>query len=306
GDDRADRGEAERVAHRLVEAGVLAVVGSYSSDATEPAARVYDEAGVLQITPSATATRLSEPGYKKFFRTCFVDDRQGEFAANLMVNKMDKRRIALIHDNTAYALGLAEWTRKYLEELKGQIVLFTAIRPGQRDFTGLLNDIRAAQVEAVYFSAYFPEAGLFVKQMKEAGLADVQFVGGDAIVSAGFIDAAGVQAAAGTVVTSMPQPGDLPYPETEKFVDDYLAKYGEQPTSIYALTAADAFKLIVEAIEETGSDNPALWADYLHNLDTMAGITGPIVGFNEKGERQGNIYAAYQVNPAGEFVAFKP
>jgi branched-chain amino acid transport system substrate-binding protein len=306
GDDRADRDEAERVARRLVEAGVVAVVGSYTSDATETSSRVYDEANVLQITPSSTATRLSEPGYDHFFRTCIMDDRQGEFAANLMVNALDKKRIVLVHDNTTYALGLAEWTRRYLEELDAQVVLFTAIRPGQRDFSELLQDMWAARADAVYFTAYYPEAGLLVKQMKEADMTGIQFIGGDAVNTLEFVSAAGGQAATGAMITTMPLPIDLSYPATKQFLSDYLASYSEEPVSIYTLTAADAFKLIVLAIRETGSDDPTLLAKYLRDLRNFSGVSGPVVGYNEKGERQGSIHVAYRVSAEGQFVIFTP
>lgn len=306
GDDRGDPEEARRVARRMVEEGVVAVVGAYNSDATEMASEVYDAAGILQITPSSTAIRLTEKGYGRFLRTCFRDDSQGEFAAGLMVRTLGKRRIALVHDDTIYARGLAEWTQKYVQELGGEVVLFTAITPGQRDFSPLLERLEATAAQVLYFTGYYPEGGLLVKQMDEAGLGDVQFIGGDAVNNPEFIATAGVEAARGALVTSAPLIEDLRYPETEQFVVDYTQIYGEPPGSAWTLAAADAFRLIVHAIEETSSTDPAALAEFLHTLEGFPGITGPIAGYDEKGDRLGIGIVAYMVNDEASFVRYRP
>jgi branched-chain amino acid transport system substrate-binding protein len=306
GDDRGDPEEAQRVARRLIEEGVVAVVGAYNSDATEAASEVYDAAGVLQITPSSTAIRLTEKEYTRFFRTCFCDDSQGEFAAELMVRTLGKQRIALVHDNTIYAKGLAEWAQRYIEELNGEVVLFTAITPGQRDFAALLEQLEASAAEVLYFTGYYPEAGLLVKQMKENGLTDIQFIGGDAVNNPEFVAAAGPEAASGALVTSAALIEDLRYPETAQFVAAYEEAYGERPMSAWTLAAADGFQLVKHAIAETSSTDPATLAEFLRALEDFPGITGPIVGYDEKGDRQGIGIVAYIVNEEGNRVLYQP
>lgn len=312
GDDRGDPEEARRVAGRLVEEGVVAIVGAYNSDATEAASEVYDDAGILQVTPSSTAIRLTEQGYTRFFRTCFRDDNQGKFAASLMINTLGKQRIALVHDDTVYAKGLAEGTQRYVEELsentgaEAAVVLFTAITPGQRDFTALLEQLEANAADVLYFTGYYPEGGLLVKQMKETGLTETQFIGGDAVNNPEFIITAGVEAATGALVTSAALIEDLDYPETEQFVADYEETYGERPMSAWTLAAADAFRLIEHAIVETGSTDPAALAEFLRAVEDFPGITGPIVGYDQKGDRQGLGIVAYVVNQEGEFVLHQP
>jgi branched-chain amino acid transport system substrate-binding protein len=306
GDDRGDPEEARRVARRLIEEGVVAVVGAYNSDATEASSEVYDAAGVLQITPSSTAIRLTEKGYTRFFRTCFCDDSQGEFAAELMIRTLGKQRVALVHDNTVYAKGLAEWAQRYTEELNGEVVLFTAITPGQRDFTTLLEQLEASAAEVLYFTGYYPEGGLLVKQMKETGLTDIQFIGGDAVNNPEFVAIAGIEAASGTLVTSAALIEDLRYPETTQFVAGYEEAYGERPMSAWTLAAADGFRLIQHAIAETSSTDPAVLAEFLRTLEGFPGITGPIVGYDEKGDRQGIGIVAYIVNEEGNLVLYQP
>ncbi|MGD8624023.1 MAG: branched-chain amino acid ABC transporter substrate-binding protein [Anaerolineae bacterium] len=305
GDDRGDPDEAGRVAERLVSEGVVAVVGAYNSDATRAAAPIYDQAGVLHITPSSTATNLTEPGYTRFMRVCFLDDRQGLFAAELMAKDLGLEKVALVHDDSMYAKGLAEWTQRYLEEMGATVVHVGTIAPGQRDFGQVIQALQEKGAEAVYFTAYWREAGLLVKQMEAVGLEQVQFVAGNAVNNPEFIQIAGVKAAVGVLITTEPLPQDLTSPEAVSFMADYEARYGVSPQSIWTLMAADAFRLIVHAIEETGSTDPAALADYLHDLAGYPGITGTIQGFDEKGDRLGAGHVVYRVNDDGAFVLYR-
>jgi branched-chain amino acid transport system substrate-binding protein len=310
GDDRGDADEAGRVAQRLVDEGVIAVVGAYNSDASKAAAEVYDEAGVLQITPSSTATDLTQQGYERFMRVCFLDDRQGLFVAGFLTATMGKSKVALIHDDSLYAKGLAEWTQRYLEERGAETVYFGAITPGQRDFAPTIEALEESGAEAVYFTAYWREAGLLVKQMHETGMlgsgSTLTFVAGDAVNNPEFVQIAGVEAAAGTFISTSPLPQDMDTPEAKQFIADYEAKYGETPASIYTLMAADAFRLLVYAIEQTGSTEPGALSDYLHGVKDYPGITGTIDGYDEKGDRLGAGHVLYQVSETGEFVFFNP
>ena len=307
GDDRGDRDEARRVAEHLAAAGVVAVVGSYNSDATEASAAVYDAAGIVQITPSSTAIRLTEKGYSRFFRICSRNDFQAQLAAELMINTLGKERVALIHDGSLYAQGLAEAAQHVVEELGGETVLFTAITPGQRDFTPLLEELREHDVEAIYFTGYWMEGALLARQMYEAGLRKIQLIGGDAMDNPEFVQYAGTEAAAGALVTTEMLARDMHYPATEKFIADYEQAYGEFPESNRTLGAADAFRLIANAIEQTDSADPALLAKYLHDdLHDFPGITGTIAGYDENGDRLGATYVAYIVDESGNFVLYQP
>ncbi len=307
-DDRGDPDEARRAAERLIEQGVVAVIGGYNSDATEAAAEVYDEAGLLQITPSSTATRLTDKGYRHFFRVCFLDDRQGLFAADFIVNTLGYSRVALVHDGSSYSEGLADWTRRYLEEKGAEVVLYEAISPGQRDFNPLLDKLEgdgpnAALAEALYFTGYYPEGGLLVKQLKQREL-DVQFIAGNATNNPEFVEIAGEEAAAGSIITTEPLPQDMKSGEAQRFIADYQEQYGEPPTSIWTLMAADAFKVIVVAIEETGSTESDVLGEHIRGMQGLAGVTGTIERFDEAGDRQGTVHVAYRVDEDGSFVRY--
>jgi branched-chain amino acid transport system substrate-binding protein len=304
GDDKGDPKESALVAQKMVAEGVTAVIGSYSSSCTEPASAIYDEAGIVHITPSSTATRLTEKGYQRFFRTCFLDDRQALFVSEFLRNELEFSKLALLHDNTTYAKGLADWAKLYFEERGGEVVFFDAITPGEKDFTPSLTSVKATNPEAIYFCGYFPEGGLLAKQAKDLGI-DAVFMGGDACNNPEFVQIAGLEAAEGAMISTAPLPHDLEYPEAAKFIQDFKAKYKEDPTSVYTVMAADAFRIIAEAITKTESIDPDKIAAYLRNdLKDFPGITGPI-NYDEKGDRLGSIHLFYRIDANGQFVAYE-
>jgi branched-chain amino acid transport system substrate-binding protein len=304
-DDKGDPKEAALVADRLISRKVIAVIGGYNSTATEPASKIYSDAGILHITPSATATRLTTKGYTQFFRVCFLDDRQGLFAADFMANVMGYKSIAILHDNSTYAQGLAEATKQYLGELGVTPVFYDAINPKDNDFSPTLTKLKAANPDAVYYTGYYAQGGLLLKQAAALGL-KTQWLGGNSMNNTDLIKIAGVENAKGFITTTEPLPGDLDYPEAKQFLTDYKAKYGEDPKSVWTVMAADAFRVIKYAIEQTKSTDPKKLAEWLHkSFKDYPGITGPILSFDEKGDRLGTIHKAYVVNDQGQFVPYK-
>ncbi|RMG91314.1 MAG: branched-chain amino acid ABC transporter substrate-binding protein, partial [Candidatus Dadabacteria bacterium] len=177
-DDGGDPRTASLAAQRLSTQGVVAVIGTYGSSVTEASQGIYDEAEILQVANGSTAVRLTEKGLKLFFRTCPRDDEQGRVAAQT-IQKLGFKKVAVLHDNTSYAKGLAEEAKGLLEKAGVEIAFFDALTPGEQDYTTILTKLRAAGPEAVFFTGYYPEAGLLLRQKKEMGW-DVPFIGGDA------------------------------------------------------------------------------------------------------------------------------
>jgi len=301
-DDKGDPKESALVADRLKSKGVVAVIGAYNSTATEPASDIYNEAGILHITPSSTATRLTTKGYQRFFRVCFLDDRQGLFAAKYMTEILQAKKVGVLHDNSTYAQGLAEWTKLYLEERGATVAFYDAINPQDKDYTPILTKVKGAGLEAIYFTGYHAQGGLLLKQSKDLGL-QVQWLMGNACNNPELIQIAGQDAATGVIITTEPLPSDLPYTEAKVFNETFKLQYGEYPTSVWWIMAADAFNVIKYAMEQTNGTDPAKMAEYLHTLfKDYPGITGPILGFDEKGDRLGTIHKAYVISEDGEFV----
>jgi len=303
-DDKGDPKEAALVADRLITEDVVAVIGGYNSTATEPASEIYDEVGILHITPSSTATRLTTKGFPRFFRTCFLDDRQALFAVNFMKDVLGAEKIGILHDNSTYAKGLADWVKKYMEDAAMEVALFDAINPDDQDFTPVLTKIKGADLDVIYFTGYHAQAGLLLKQSGDIGL-EVQWMMGNASNNPELISIAGLDKAKGTLITTEPLPHDIPYPEAKAFIEDFTAAYEEPPASVWWVMAADAFNVVKHAIEATQSTDSEVLAEYLHNeFKDYPGITGPIIGFDEKGDRLGTIHKAYIINDEGEFVVY--
>jgi branched-chain amino acid transport system substrate-binding protein len=300
-DDGGDPRTAALAAQRLATQGVVAVIGTYGSAVTEATQNIYDEAKIIQVANGSTAIRLTEKGLKRFFRTCPRDDEQAMVAAQA-VEKAGVKRVAILHDNTTYAKGLADEAKGLLTANKGiEIVFFDALTAGERDYTAILTKMKAGQPEMVLFTGYYPEAGLLLRQKKDMNW-DVPFLGGDATNNPDLVQIAGKDAAAGFMFLSAPLPKDLPTSEAKSFLDAYVKKYGSAPNSIYAVLAGDGFRVVTHAIEQTKSTDPEKLAGYMHTqLKDFPGLTGKI-SFNEKGDRVGEVYRVYKVNPEGQFI----
>ncbi len=297
-DDAGDPRSAALAAQKLASAEVVAVIGTYGSAVTEASQNILNEAGIVQIGTGATSVRLTEKGYKNFFRTCPRDDAQGIAAAGA-IEKNGYKTVALVHDNSSYAKGLAEETKAILDKKGVKIVFFDAISPGERDYNAVLTKLRSAKPEAIFFTGYYPEAGMLLRQKSEMGW-DAPFMGGDAANHLDLVKIAGNKAAEGFFFISPPLPQDLDSKEADAFLKEYKDKYNTVPISVYAVLAGDAFKAIEAAIK-AGKKTSKDMMEYLPTIKGLPGFTGEI-GFNEKGDRVGDFYRTYIVNNAGTFV----
>jgi branched-chain amino acid transport system substrate-binding protein len=155
-DDGSTPRSAANAANRLVTKGVKLVVGTYGSAVTEASQNIYDEAGVVQIATGSTSIRLTSKNMKRFFRTCPRDDEQGRVAADTLA-KFGFKKVAILHDNSAYAKGLAEETKMLLEKNKiGAIVFYDALQPNERDYTAILTKLKGVNPDVILFTGYYP------------------------------------------------------------------------------------------------------------------------------------------------------
>jgi len=288
--------------------GVVASVSTYGSSVCEPASNIYEKAKMVNIGYGVTAVRLTERGLKYFFRTCGRDDSQGLFFAEYVPQKFNARRIAIMHDNTAFGKGLAENTRDALKGMidagKVEIVYYDAVTPGEKDFRVPLTKMRETRPDVWYYTGYYAEAALLVAQAREIGIT-CPFVGGNAAINDEFIKIAGIDVAKGCYMTNEPLPGDLPSAEAAQFLKAYKDKYGEIPSSPWPVYAADAVNIIAYAIDKTGSTDGTVLADYLRDkVNGVQGITGKI-GFTDKGDREGVPFYLYVVDEQGRIVISK-
>jgi branched-chain amino acid transport system substrate-binding protein len=299
-DDGGDPRTASFAAQRLTSRGVVAVVGTYGSSVTEATQTIFDEASIVQVANGSTAVRLTEKGLKYFFRTCPRDDEQGRVGA-AAIERLKAKRVALLHDSSAYARGLADEILALLKARGANVVFFDALTPKEQDYSAILTKLRAASPDVVFFTGYYPEAGLLLKQKRQMGWS-VPFLGGDAINNPDLVKIAGKEAAQGFQFLSPPVPQDLDTADARAFLAEYRQRYGEAPSSIYGVLAGDGFRVVVKAIEATRSTRAdALRAYLTGSLKDFPGLTGKI-SFNAKGDRVGELYRVYKVDAGGAFV----
>lgn len=308
-DDASNPRDSALAAQKLISQKVVAAIASYGSSVTEPAADLYERNRVVCVAYGATAVRLTMGKERRyFFRTCGRDDAQGEFFAKFAVEKMGWRRIAIMHDNQTYGKGVAEETRKYLEpyirEGRAEIVYYDAITPGEQDYSAALTKLRESNPDVWYYTAYYPEAGLLVRQAREMGIT-VPFVGSNAVPNEDFVRIAGLEYVVGTLMTQEPLPQDLDTPKSRIFFEAYRKKYGNLPSSPWPIYAADALFALAQAIENARSTNPDDIAREMRTMENAEGITGRLA-FTERGDRKGVPYALYRYNEKGELELFTP
>ena len=300
-DDGGDPRTATQAATKLTTLNPVAVIGTYGSAVTEASQNIYDEADMVQIATGSTSIRLTEKGLTKFFRTCPRDDQQGQSAVKALLD-MGFKKIAILHDNTSYAKGLADEIKAGLEKSGNkvvEIVFFDALRPGEHDYSTILTKLKGINPDAVMFTGYYPEAAMLLRQMRGMNWS-VPMIGGDATNNSDLVKIAG-EAATGYYFLSPPLPSDIDPEGSKLFLDAYQKAYNASPNSVWAIAAGDAFKVLVEAIKAGNTTSESI-ANYLRNeLKDYAGLSGTI-NFNAKGDRAGDLYSLYRVDEKGNFI----
>jgi branched-chain amino acid transport system substrate-binding protein len=260
---------------------MVAVVGHTFSGSTEVAIPIYDDAGIVMMSPSATNPTLVEIGSGVFNRVAFTDQMQGDFAAEYIYNVLGVTKIAVMHDGGAYGQGLAEITAAAFEELGGEVVASEAVTPGETDYSAPLAAIAAAEPELIYFGGYAADAAVLVSQMAAAGLEGVKFFGCDGTYGIKYIELAG-DAAEGTYSTYVPIPESDAF---TKFQEDYLADYGQEqgelsPFSPHGHDSAAVLLAAMDQVAMMDGDNLVIprkaLADAVRGTTDFEGLTGTI------------------------------
>jgi len=292
GDDQADPKQAVSIANKFVNQKAVAVVGHWNSSCSIPASKYYNDANIVMVTPATTNPYLTLQNFKKVFRVCGTDDQQGRIAAEFVMRTLRPRKIAIIHDKTAYGQGLADYFKKSLSD-KVQVVYYGGIIQRDPDYKAVLTTIKEKAPDLYYFGGIYPEAGRLVRQAKEIGM-NAPLVTGDGVFDPTFISIAG-KSAEGTYVTFGREPGGLPV--ARAFLEKYKARYGAPgPYSIYAYDAAN---IILTAIAESGGTDGSKIAEYISKT-TFKGAFGDI-SFDKNGDVTQAPYVLWRVKD-GKFV----
>lgn len=287
-DDQAEPKTATIVAQKLVDAGVVAVIGHLNSGTTIPASKIYHDAGIPQISPSATAVAYTAQGYNTAFRVMANDSQQGRALGEFAVKHMGANKIAIIDDRTAYGQGLADEFEKAARAAGGVIVAREFTNDRATDFSAILTSIKGKTPDLIFFGGMDPQGGPMAKQMKSLGLTS-KLLGGDGLQNINFIKLAGSDAE-GVVASSPGLPIDS-MPGGPEFRKKFEAKYGV--IQVYAPYAYDAVYALVTAMQRAGSAEPAKVLAELPKTD-LQGVSGP-VKFDAKGDTTGGAVTLYEV-----------
>ena len=287
GDDACDPKQAVAVANQMTGNGVALVAGHYCSGSSIPASKVYAESNMVQISPASTNPAFTDDrAGPNIYRVCGRDDQQGGIAGKYLATHFADKNIAFVHDKTAYGKGLADETKKALNEAGKQEAMYEAITAGEKDYSALVSKLKQANIDIVYFGGYHTEAGLIIRQMRDQGLNTI-LMGGDALITQEFWSITG-PAVEGTLMTFSPDPRKNPAAAevVKRFKDKGIEPEGYV---LYTYAALQAWK---QAADKAKSVDSAEVVKALNDteFDTVVGK----FKFNEKGDPNLPPYAVYR------------
>jgi branched-chain amino acid transport system substrate-binding protein len=286
-DDQADPKQGSIVAQKLVDAKVNGVIGHLNSGTTIPASKLYADAGIPQISGSATNPKYTQQGFATAFRVMANDVQQGkalgEFAA-----KQGAKTVAVVDDRTAYGQGLAEEFKKSALAAGLKVVADEYTTDKATDFKAILTKIKSKKPDLVFFGGMDAQGGPMAKQMKELGV-KAKFLGGDGVCTPEFMKLGG-EATEGQYCSlpGMPLEKLAKGPE---FKDKFTKKFGVE-IQLYAPYLYDAVMVMADSMKRANSVEPA---KYLPEIGKTKydGVTAPIE-FDQFGDLKGGAISVYQ------------
>jgi branched-chain amino acid transport system substrate-binding protein len=286
GDDVSDPKQGVSVANKFAADGVKFVIGHYNSGVTMPSSEVYQENGILQITPASTNPKVTERNMWNIFRVCGRDDQQGAVAGAYIVKFFKGKKIAVVHDKTTYGKGLADETKKAINKGGIKEVLYEGVNLGEKDYSALVSKIKQSGADLIYWGGLYTEGGLIVRQLRDQGV-KAPLMGGDGITDDEFasIGGPGVE---GTLMTYGPDPRNNPAAKeaVEKF---RAAKFEPQAYTLYSYAGV---QIIKQAAEAAKSLDPKKVAEKMHSGMKFKTVLGDI-SYDKKGDRTNLDYVMY-------------
>jgi branched-chain amino acid transport system substrate-binding protein len=290
-DDAADPKQGTAAAQKLIDSKVNGVVGHLNSGTTIPASKLYFDAGIPQISPSATNPKYTRQGYKTAFRMVADDTQLGGTLGKYAVTTLKAKSVAIIDDRTAYGQGVAEEFEKGVKAAGGKTVGRQFTNDKATDFTAILTAIKATKPDVIFFGGMDAVAGPMLRQMKQLGI-NAKFMGGDGICSGELPKLAAGTMADGQVVCA--EAGGVEGAEKvglDKFKADFKKKFNAD-VQIYAPYVYDAVNVMVDAMVKAGSAEPAKYLPVLAKTSGFKGVTGNI-SFDEKGDIKNGALTLY-------------
>jgi len=285
-DDQADPKTGTVVAQKLVDAKVNGVVGHLNSGTTIPASKIYADAGIPQISPSATNPAYTQQGYKTTFRVMANDVQQGKVLGDYAVKHLGAKTLAIIDDRTAYGQGLADEVEKAAKQDGAKIVAREFTKNDATDFKAILTKIKGRKPDAVFYGGMDAQAGPMARQMKQLGI-KTRFLSGDGACTPEFIKLAG-DAAEGFNCSQAGLP--LARMADKGFAERFRKRFNAD-VQIYSPYSYDAVAVMVDAMKRANSVDPAKYIAELPRT-SYTGVTGKIE-FDDKGDLKNGAITLY-------------
>ena len=289
-DDAGDPKQGTAAAQKLVDSKVQGVIGHLNSGTTIPASKIYSDAGIPQISPSATNPKYTRQGYKTTFRVVADDVHLGGTLGRYAAKDLKGKSIAVIDDRTAYGQGVADEFEKGVKAAGGATVGREFTNDKATDFTAILTSLKAKKPDVVFFGGMDAVAGPMMRQMKQLGI-NAKFMGGDGICTSELPKLAAGTMGDGQVVCA--EAGGVEG-AAKKSMDDFYAAYKAKykaDVQVYAPYVYDALNVMVAAMVKAGSSEPAKYLPELAKI-SHKGVTGNIA-FDEKGDIKNGALTLY-------------
>jgi branched-chain amino acid transport system substrate-binding protein len=302
-DDESDSDVAVGVAEQVKAAvgegkRILGVIGHYNSGQTLAAMKIYKDLPLIVITPTSSEVSLTQQGYRNFFRVNANDAVQAQVDAEFLVKTLNARRVAVMHNDTEYGVGLLDQMRQALAAQGAEVVEAIQVKEGQDKYDAEVSRLQVAQPDAIFYAGYEIECPYLRYALKQAGVS-VPFLASDGCFLAATIDESS-GAAEGMYVSSFaPSPATVVSPD---WIAAYQAIEYRNPDT-YSVNGYTAMSVLAEAVKKAGSIEANKVANALHtlNIDTLVGP----VSYDDQGDlQQPNVYI-FQVQN-GSFIQVAP
>jgi branched-chain amino acid transport system substrate-binding protein len=295
-DDQATPDVGVANAQNLVnDPAILAVVGHLNSGVAIPSSEVYNANNLVMVSPANTNVNITDRALPTVNRICGRDDTQGAAGAAFAAGLEGVETVYVLHDQTAYGQGVAEFFQAEAEA-QGMTVLGFEGTTEAANFDGIIQPILALAPDMIYFGGIYSQTGIFINQARAAGYEGI-YMGPDGFDSSEFAELAG-EAAVGTYYTSVAAPATF-YPDAAQFAADYEAKFGEPPQP-FAAQSYDSTGIVLHAIEVAvaragGVPSRALVASIVRDTANYQGITSNYT-FDAVGDPEQGLYYIIQVD----------
>jgi len=284
-DDACDAQQGVQAAQKLLTQKIIAIVGGYCSGASIPESDTLHRNGDLPfITAASSNPKFTDQGYDNVFRMVSRDDAEAPADVSFMKEFLHANKIAIMHDNTTYAKGVADSAKQAAQSSGMTVTYFDAITPGQKDYTAALVKVGSTHPDVLFYTGYYPEFGLLAKQY--GALKPAYKLNGDsADADPSVIKVAGAALTdPGITINTLPTTQFIHNAKNDKFTADYKAKYGGAPGD-YSSYEYDGMMALAQALKDNGGKTDAKSLnDALHKVKIADGITGS-VEFDQKGDR---------------------